>query len=58
MPGWQLVLRALSEKKQSALRVLTDCSDPNEMFRTQGRVRGLEEAITVRDTLLAQPKRR
>lgn len=57
-PGWQLVLRAFSEKRNSALRQLISNTDPNEMIRAQGKVQGLEEAITVRDVLLAKPARR
>lgn len=58
MPGWELVLRALSEKRASALRVLLSSSDPHELLRAQGRFNGLDEAIRIREVLLVKPVRR
>jgi hypothetical protein len=57
-PGWVMVQRALLDFKESEVRRLIDHTDPLEMARAQGLVKGLDKGLSLREVLLSKPPRR
>lgn len=51
-PGWRLVVLAVSELRTSRIQQLLGSHKIIETARLQGRVHGLEEAISVVDVML------
>lgn len=56
-PGWELFLRGLSERYETRHRELLAARSSEELIRLQGRLLGLEEAVTLRDTLVGNKGR-